>query len=178
MGSDVHLTTEITHHASRFSVLDQGPIARFPTMSALSQAFRSSFIHMIDIVDDEEAVRKALGRLFRAAGYEVETFATGHEFLDSLEKQRPDCVVMDLHLPGLSGLEVQQYLAMVTPDVPVIMITGRDEPGVKERLQAAGAVAYLRKPFEAHELLEAVSAAICVRSTDGHPSEEAAPLRV
>jgi len=113
----------------------------------------------ISIVDDDQSVRKALFRLCGSAGFGVETFASGREFLDSLEKQRPDCVILDLHLPGLSGSDVQQQLAQQSPKLPIIMITGRDDPGVGDRLRIAGAAAYLNKPLEERGLLEAVAAA-------------------
>jgi FixJ family two-component response regulator len=89
-------------------------------------------------VDDEAPVRKALGRLLRTFGYEVETFSSGREFLDSLAERRPDCTIVDLHLPGLSGLEVQQHLARQRIDVPCIILTGKDEPEFCERALASG----------------------------------------
>ena len=75
-------------------------------------------------------MRKALGRLFFSAGFQVETFASAREFLDSLDKQPPDCVVLDLHLPDLSGEEVIQQLRRDEFKLPIVMITGSDEPGV------------------------------------------------
>jgi len=115
---------------------------------------------IISIVDDEEPVRKALGRLLQAAGFAVVTFASGPEFLDSLEKQRPHCTILDLHLPGLSGLEVQQRLNEQKNRPPCIIITGKDEPGVGERMLASGAAAYLRKPLDEQQLLAAITAAV------------------
>jgi FixJ family two-component response regulator len=115
---------------------------------------------MISVVDDEAPVRKALGRLLRAAGFDVETFASGREFLDSLDDQRPDCTILDLHLPELSGLDVQQRLAEENIPLPCIVITGKDEPGVAERVLAHGAVAYLKKPLDAEALLAAITAAV------------------
>jgi FixJ family two-component response regulator len=114
---------------------------------------------LIGVVDDEEPVRKALARLFGSEGFEVNAFASGREFLHSLTTRCPDCVVLDLHLPELSGMEVQAQLEQEHFHVPVIMITGRDEPGVAERARAAGAAAYLTKPLEKRDLLEAIAAA-------------------
>ena len=113
----------------------------------------------VAIVDDEESVRKALRRLFRSADMDVETFASGRDFLDSLAKHRPDCVVLDLHMPGLTGRDVQQQLAQTQPALPVIIITGKDEPGVRESVLAAGAADYLLKPLNDHTLLAAVTSA-------------------
>ena len=113
----------------------------------------------IAVVDDEESVRKALRRLFRSAGMDVETFASGREFLDSLPLHRPDCLVLDLHMPGLTGRDVQQHLAQVQPRVPIVVITGKDEPGVRESVLAAGAADYLLKPLHDHTLIAAVTSA-------------------
>ena len=113
----------------------------------------------IAVVDDEESVRKALRRLFRSAGMDVETFASGREFLDSLPLHRPDCLVLDLHMPGLTGRDVQQHLAQVQPRVPIVVITGKDEPGVRESVLAAGAADYLLKPLNDHTLIAAVTSA-------------------
>ena len=115
---------------------------------------------MISIVDDEAPVRKALGRLLRASGYEVETFPSGPEFLDSLRRHLPDCTILDLHLPGLSGLEVQQRLRQENISVPCIIITGKDEPGLGERALASGAAGFLRKPLDEEALLAAITAAV------------------
>ena len=114
---------------------------------------------MISIVDDEQSARKALCRLCGSAGLGVEAFASGREFLDSLEKQRPDCVILDLHLPGLSGSDVQQQLAQQSPKLPIIIITGSDDPGVGDRVRTAGAAACLKKPLGERELLVALVAA-------------------
>ena len=115
---------------------------------------------MNSVVDDEEPVRKSLRRLFRSVGLEAETFASGPEFLASLAKQRPDCVILDLHLPEVSGLEVQEQLGRENPCLPVIVITGRDDPGLGERVLAAGAVAYLKKPLDEQALLAAITSAV------------------
>lgn len=113
----------------------------------------------IAIIDDEECVRKALRRLFVAEGMEAETFASGSEFMESLRTHLPDCVVLDLHVPGLDGLAIQKHLAAGV-GLPVVVITGHDQPGAEERILAAGAAAYLLKPLDAPILLEAVAAAI------------------
>lgn len=116
----------------------------------------------ISIVDDEESVRKALRRLIKAAGFEVDTFSSGSAFLTSLQTRQPDCVVLDLHLPEFSGLEVQERLRHEKMSLPTIMITGRDDPGMSERVLAAGAKAYLTKPLDEQTLLAAIANAICM----------------
>jgi FixJ family two-component response regulator len=114
----------------------------------------------IAVVDDEEPVRRALQRLMRAANLDVQTFASGADFLASVSARVPDCLVLDLHMPDLSGFEVQIRLAELHLGVPVVVITGHDLPRARERVLAAGGAAYLRKPVDAQVLLDAVAAAI------------------
>jgi FixJ family two-component response regulator len=113
----------------------------------------------VAIVDDEEPIRKALKRLMRAANLEAEVFASGADFLDSLARRRPDCVILDLHMPGMSGLHVLQRLQQSGLQLPAIVITAYDEPETRNHCLAAGASAYLRKPLEDRLLLDAVASA-------------------
>jgi FixJ family two-component response regulator len=121
---------------------------------------------LIAIVDDEECVRKALERLLRSAGFHSVCFRSGEEFLESLEICQPDCTILDLHLPGLSGLEVQQYLSRNRIDLPCVIMTGRDEPGTREQIFAAGANGYLTKPFDQRELMKIICAAVRVSNKE------------
>ena len=114
---------------------------------------------LIAIVDDEEPVRKALMRLMRSAGLSVETFASGGEFLNSLDTRLPDCVVLDLHMPHMNGFNVQAHLAQKCAALPVIIMTGHDLPQARERAMQGGASAFLRKPVLDRTLLDAISAA-------------------
>lgn len=120
----------------------------------------------IAVVDDEPAVRKAIARLLRAAGFEVETFGSGDDFLAGLATRVPDCVVLDLHMPGLNGFDVQARLA-AEPSRPiaVVIITAHDSTETQERAVAAGAAAYLRKPVDAPALLDAIRGAIARNPT-------------
>src|SRR5262249_46060894 len=115
---------------------------------------------VIAIVDDEECVRKALERLLRSVGHKVACFRSGEEFLYSLEIRRPDCTILDLHLPGLSGLDVQRCLLRNRNRLPCIIITGKDEPDTRERVLASGAAGYLTKPLDQRKLFEMISAAV------------------
>jgi FixJ family two-component response regulator len=115
---------------------------------------------LIAVVDDEDPVRRALKRLFCSAGLNVETFASGAAFLNSLAQSVPDCVVLDLHMARLNGFEVQARLAHAGIRVPVVVITGHDTPESRQRVLDAGASAYLRKPVDDQALLDAVTAAI------------------
>jgi FixJ family two-component response regulator len=110
----------------------------------------------IAVVDDDESVRKALKRLLRAANLDADTFASGREFLDSLPAQVPDCIVLDLHMPGMNGLDIQRQLARGALRVPIVVITGHDEPQTRAQCLSAGAAAYLRKPLDDEALLDAI----------------------
>lgn len=118
------------------------------------------------MVDDEAPVRMALGRLLRLADYEVATFASGEEFLASLEARRPDCVLLDVHMPDLSGFDVQCRLQAAHVDVSVIFITASDDPDLDRLALASGGRMLLRKPFSNDELLAAIGAALQGSSRD------------
>ena len=111
----------------------------------------------VAVVDDEEPIRKALMRLMRSAGLSAETFASGPEFLKSIETRLPDCVVLDLHMPQMNGFNVQAHLAQKYAALPVIIFTGHDLPDARERAMAGGASAFLRKPVLDRTLLGAIS---------------------
>jgi len=115
---------------------------------------------LVAVVDDEESVRKALGRLIRSAGYGVEMFDSGAEFLQSLQRRRPDCVVLDLRMPQVNGFELQLALKRSGADVPVVIITGDDTAGNRERALRQGALAFLRKPVDDAQLIDAIQGAI------------------
>ena len=115
---------------------------------------------LVALVDDEATVRKAIGRLLAASNMVVETFATGQEFLDSLSGRRPDCVVLDLHMPGLTGLAVQKELARAAIGLPVVIITAYDDAESRGQCLAAGAAAYLLKPLDGQTLLDAIARSV------------------
>ena len=112
------------------------------------------------MVDDEASVRTALGRLLRLADYEVAAFGSGEDFLASLATRRPDCAILDVHMPGLSGFDVQARLCAAHSDVPVVFITASDDLALDQKVLAAGAATLLRKPFSNDALLAAVGAAL------------------
>lgn len=115
---------------------------------------------LVAIVDDEEPIRKALKRLLRSAGMNVETFPSGVEFLESLATQLPDCVVLDLHMPAINGFDVQARLAQSGVNVPVVIITGHDSDETRDRALSGFPVAYLRKPVNDQALLDAIELAL------------------
>ena len=112
------------------------------------------------MVDDEESIRKALTRLLQSAGLDVVTFASGVKFLESIPTRRPDCVVLDLHMPVLNGFEVQARLAEAGTPVPVVIITGVDSLETHDRALAGQPIAYLRKPIDDQTLLDAIKLAL------------------
>jgi FixJ family two-component response regulator len=113
---------------------------------------------LIAVVDDDAAIRKALRRLLSSADMNVATFDSGQAFLDSLANQAPDCPILDLHMPGISGLELLQGLSRIDVLVPTIVITAYDERAME--CLAAGAQVYLRKPVDDKVLLSAIESAI------------------
>lgn len=121
---------------------------------------------ILAVVDDDADVRIALVRLVSSAGFIVESFATGAEFLLSIEHNVPDCVVLDLHMPEMSGFEVQAALARAKPRLPVVVITGHDTAESRGRACALGACAYLAKPVDDEALLEAIERAMRDRAGD------------
>ncbi|MQA23271.1 response regulator transcription factor [Rugamonas rivuli] len=113
----------------------------------------------IAVVDDDDAIRRALLRLMRAAGISARAYAGGAEFLAALDGGHPCCVVLDVHMPGLSGLEVQAMLAAQAPEVGVILITGHQTPAEQARALLHQPLAYLNKPVNDQLLLDAIATA-------------------
>jgi len=122
---------------------------------------------IIAIVDDDESVCHAIKRLVRSLGMEADTFASGQEFIDLIEaipSPRFGCVILDVQMPGLNGLDVQERLKRRGDRSPIIFITAHDEANVRERALAAGAVAFLRKPFAAELLIKTLRATVKLRA--------------
>jgi FixJ family two-component response regulator len=113
----------------------------------------------VAIVDDDAPVRLALARLLRASSFETETYASGEEFLSSLSLRTPGCLIVDLQMPGMTGLQLQHHLARAGIKIPTIVITAHDEGGTRERCASAGASAYLLKPLQSATLIAAINAA-------------------
>ena len=115
---------------------------------------------LIAVVDDEESVRRALARMLSASQLDVDVFGSGQEFLDSLRTRRPDCVVLDYQMPGLTGRDVQRQLAAAQIRLPIIVVTAHDQPALREQCLADGAVAYIAKPLQRERLLSLIDDAI------------------
>jgi FixJ family two-component response regulator len=119
---------------------------------------------LIAVVDDEESVRRALGRMLTASNFETLVFGSGQEFLDSLAGRRPDCVILDYQMPGLTGRDVQRHLARAQITMPIIVVTAHDQPELREQCLADGAIAYLSKPLQRERLVAVIQRAIRPRA--------------
>ncbi len=115
---------------------------------------------VVFVVDDDDAIREALSCLIRSARLQVETFASAREFLCRKRPEGPACLVLDVRLPDLSGLDLQKELASVKTHLPIIFITGHGDIPMSVRAMKAGAVEFLTKPFRDEELLGAIEQAI------------------
>jgi FixJ family two-component response regulator len=113
----------------------------------------------IAIVDDDPSVLKALARLLRVRSFNVRTYQSGQQFLASLADGLPDCLILDLQMPEMTGLELQQNLARKGIRIPTIIITAHDQAGMRERCNAAGAIDYLAKPLQDTSLFAAIDTA-------------------
>jgi FixJ family two-component response regulator len=114
---------------------------------------------MIAVVDDDPSVLKALTRLLRIRSFGAKTYGSALEFLASLSGEKPDCLIVDLQMPGMSGLDLHQYLTGRGIEIPTIIITAHDEGDARRRCERAGAAGYLLKPIEDTALLAAIAKA-------------------
>jgi FixJ family two-component response regulator len=112
------------------------------------------------VVDDDPSVRRSMERLVRSMGFNVHTFATAKEFTERARVESPSCLVLDVHLPGPSGLNLQRELVQTGVQIPIIFITGRGSIPMSVRAMKAGAVEFLTKPTRSRDLLAAIRAAI------------------
>ena len=115
---------------------------------------------IIAIVDDDPSVREGLSSLIRSVGLRVETFASAQEFLSRSGAETPSCLVLDLQMPGLSGLDLQKQMAEAGMEIPIVFLTGHGDIPASVRAMKAGAVEFLTKPFEEQDLLRAIEEAI------------------
>jgi FixJ family two-component response regulator len=122
----------------------------------------------IAIVDDDASVRKALARLLSASSFDTETYGSARDFLKSLSAGLPDCLVVDLHMPELTGFDLQRQLQRIGIEIPTVIVTAFNEPGLRERCQSAGAAAFLLKPLDGSTLIGAINAATGSRQARRH----------
>jgi FixJ family two-component response regulator len=116
--------------------------------------------HLICIVDDDESMRSAVVALVRSAGYDAQGFASAEDFLASGMAQSSACIITDIQMPGMSGIELKQHLAGRQSQVPVIMITARHDADLEKKALASGAACFLRKPFDADVLIRCIEGAM------------------
>ena len=110
----------------------------------------------IAVIDDDASVRRALSRFLCASSYEAKTYGSGPEFLEAVHAFRPHCIVLDLHMEGMNGLDVQRHLSRMGPHWPLIVITGHDNPRAHAEALALGADAFLLKPVDGQLLVSTI----------------------
>jgi FixJ family two-component response regulator len=115
---------------------------------------------VISVVDDDESVREATKGLLRSSGYEAMTFASAELFLAAGAVRKTECLVLDIRMPGVDGLELQRRLNEAKSPVPIIFVTAHDDRAQREKAFEAGAVNFFRKPFDANVFLAAIQAAV------------------
>src|SRR5262245_34621111 len=109
---------------------------------------------LVVLIEDDASQRKALGRLLRAGGFTPAGYASAEEFLASPPSETPICLLLDIHLEGMSGLDLQEQLQAEGSTIPIILITASDDRRIRNRAEHSGCVAFLTKPFEGRLLLE------------------------
>jgi FixJ family two-component response regulator len=115
---------------------------------------------VISVVDDDESIRDATRTLLRSVGYSVGTFASAEQFLDSDALPKTECLIVDVRMPGISGLELQSRLKSSEAGVPIIFVSAHDDKEYRRQAFEAGAIEFFRKPFEASALVTAIQTAL------------------
>jgi FixJ family two-component response regulator len=115
---------------------------------------------LISIIDDDESIREAIKGLVRSLGYRVEAVSSAQEFLSSRRIRRTSCLITDMQMPGMTGLELYRRLSTSGKPIPTILITAYPDDGVRERALSAGVIGYLTKPFEEDDLLACIRSAL------------------
>jgi FixJ family two-component response regulator len=137
----------------------------------------TSKVPTVFVVDDDASVRGALARLLHSAGYQTETFASAEGFLAQSRFDAPACILLDVRMPGLNGLELQQALAAADRQLPIVFITGHGDVPMSVRAMKAGAEDFLPKPFDDEELLKAVAQALNKSQREQNERTEVAEIR-
>jgi FixJ family two-component response regulator len=119
---------------------------------------------LIGVVDDDKSMQEALENLLNSAGFRAAIFASAEEFLKAGRGFKPDCLVLDVRMSGMSGIELQKKLVAENRGISIVFISAHSEAGAKEKALAAGAIDFLAKPFEEDSLLEAVKKAIAAKT--------------
>ena len=131
---------------------------------------------MVHVVDDDEAMRQSMAFLLRTANIQVQTYETATDFLNALSQAKPGCVVTDVRMPGMSGIELLQRLRNLKVSMPVIVITGHGDVPLAVEAMKGGAVDFIEKPFDDEVLLGAVRAALSAHAKDGERQAQKATI--
>jgi len=115
---------------------------------------------IIAIVDDDAPLREALGSVMKAAGFLTDTFASAEDYLDSIKRQETMCLILDVRLPGMSGIELQRRLLDTHSQVPIIFVTAHGDESIRDLVMKAGAAGFLNKPVRSDTLLKEIRAAL------------------
>ena len=117
-------------------------------------------IPLISVIDDDDALRSSLENLIRSAGWRVQCFSSAEAFLRSNQEHETGCLILDVRLRGMSGLDLQRHLVVANSQTPIIFITAHEDDDRRRQALEAGAVAFLQKPFYQEELLNAIDSAL------------------
>ena len=131
-----------------------------PTFEKQRQLIEAHDTPVVSVVDDDESPRRSLGNFLRSVGFRVETFASAEDFLRSARAESTGCLVLDLHMTGMSGLDLLRHLAAANVRVPTVILTAHGDEAIRQRCLRAGAVAFLDKPVRGDALLDAVQTAL------------------
>jgi FixJ family two-component response regulator len=131
-----------------------------PTFEGQRQRMGSRETRVISVVDDDESLRRSVGNFLRSVGFRVETFASAEDFLSSARRESTGCLVLDVRMTGMSGLDLLRYLAAGNVRIPAVVLTAHGDEEIRQRCLRAGAVAFLDKPFHAEALLDAIQTAL------------------
>ena len=132
---------------------------------------------IVYVVDDDISVRKAMTRMFKSLGLEVATFSTAREFLDCRQKDVPGCLILDVQMPGLTGLELQEELVAHQVDLPIVFMTGHGDIPMTVKAMRSGAVDFLPKPVDEQQLVQTVHQAIERNARKRHESAALSDFR-
>ncbi len=132
---------------------------------------------IIFVVDDDEAVRLSTEMLIRSMGLRVESFESAAEFLEDFDPQQPGCIILDIRMPGMSGLELQEHLNEIQATIPVIFVTGHGDVPMAVKAMKAGAIDFIQKPFRDQELIDRVHAALDHDTDERQESEVRATIQ-
>ena len=138
-------------------------------MISQDEARRLTTAPAVAVVDDDESIRRALYRLLRSDGLAAATFASAHEFLEAHRRQNFACVVLDVYMGRMSGLDLAERMASEGTSLPIVLITAHDDERIRERAQRVGVTAYLRKPVDATLLLNVVHQATGINASPATP---------